>query len=113
MTPVLICESPYNVEYFVFEFYGSKGAGTLQCVGNYSASWWRYLLIGVSSLGEKVFHCFHTDEELIKYLTPKRVVLDSIRTRKGRDTKLKRALQKHIGYLPPMSINDAYALSKI
>ncbi len=62
---------------------------------------------------EKAFHCFHTDEELIEYLTPKRIVLDSIRTRKGRNTKLKRALQKHLGYLPPMSINDAYALSTI
>lgn len=109
MTPVLICEAPHKIEYFVFDFCLDD---CLQCLGNYSASWWQYLLIGVSSLGEKAFHCFHDEEKLIQYLTTKRILPDSIKVLKERNA-LKDALMKALGDLPPMYWHDAAHMSTI
>lgn len=92
MTPIMVCEAPHRIEYFVFDFCGDE---YLLCIGNYSASWWKYLLIGVSSLGEKAVHIFHDDEELIQYLAPKQIIPDSIKVQLGRNA-LKDALTKAV-----------------
>lgn len=67
-----------RVEYFVFDL-GEKYDGDLaQCIGLYSISWWRYLLVGMSSLGDRAFKCFVDDDSLAKYLSsPERRVKPS------------------------------------